>query len=136
MQTQVISEMRHIFLPPWLPYRKIQRAAYNNQTIFNWLNENTVSYNTVINNDHSLDLLGGFTFQHENNDFGYMRANSFPTDGVQTLNGGAVLPTGSGTTKSEWAIVSYLARANYSYKGKYLLTATYRTDGSSPVRHK
>ena len=27
--------------------------------------------------------------------------------------------------------MSYLARANYSYKGKYLLTATYRTDGSS-----
>jgi TonB-linked SusC/RagA family outer membrane protein len=60
-----------------------------------------------------------------------MTANSFPTNSVQTLNGGSVLPTQSGSNKSEWAIVSYLARANYSYKGKYLLTVTYREDGSS-----
>jgi TonB-linked outer membrane protein, SusC/RagA family len=112
------------------PLPRNPTATYNNATVFNWLNENTITYNKVIN-DHAFDLLGGFTFQQEDDDNSYITANSFPTNGVQTLNGGAIVPTGSGTTKSEWAIVSYLARANYSYKGKYLLTATYRTDGSS-----
>lgn len=119
------------YIPSTLaPLPRNPTAGYNNQTIFNWLNENLLSYNRVMN-DHSFDLLGGFTFQHADLDFGYMTANSFPTNSVQTLNGGTVLPTQSGTTKSAWAIVSYLARANYSYKGRYLLTATYRSDGSS-----
>src|SRR5690606_30829403 len=32
---------------------------------------------------------------------------------------------------SQWAMVSLIARANYSYDGRYLLTATVRRDGSS-----
>lgn len=119
------------YIPSTLaPLPRNPTAGFSNQTIFNWLNENTLSYNKVIEN-HSFDLLGGFTYQHQDDGFSYIRANNFPTDGVQTLNGGSILPTASGTTKSEWAIVSYLARANYSYMGKYLLTVTYRTDGSS-----
>ena len=105
-------------------------GTYNNSTILNWLNENTLTYNKVVG-DHSFDLLGGFTYQHEDDDAAYLTANSFPTNDVHTLNGGSVLPTSSGTIKSEWAIVSYLARANYSYKGKYLFTVTWRRDGSS-----
>jgi TonB-linked SusC/RagA family outer membrane protein len=119
------------YIPSTLaPLPQNPTAGYNNQTIFNWLNENTLTYNRVIRN-HSFDLLGGFTFQHEDDDDVYVTANSFPTNNVHTLNGGTVLPTSSGSFKSEWAIISYLARANYSYKGKYLFTVTFRSDGSS-----
>ena len=31
----------------------------------------------------------------------------------------------------EWNMVSFLARAEYNYKERYLLTASYRADGSS-----
>ncbi|MEZ4902191.1 MAG: TonB-dependent receptor [Spirosomataceae bacterium] len=31
----------------------------------------------------------------------------------------------------EWSIISYLGRVNYSFNDKYLLTATFRSDGSS-----
>ena len=112
------------------PLPRNPTATLSSFTNFNWLNENLLSYNRVINN-HSFDFLGGFTFQHEGLDYSNMTANSFPTNSVQTLNGGTILPTSTGSSKSEWAIVSYLARANYNYKGKYLLTATYRRDGSS-----
>jgi len=112
------------------PLPRNPTAGYRNNTIFNWLNENTLSYNKVIEG-HTINLLGGITYQHESITNAYMQANSFPTNSVQTLNGGSVLPTASGTTKSEWAIVSYLFRANYNFMGKYLLTATIRSDGSS-----
>jgi TonB-linked SusC/RagA family outer membrane protein len=36
-----------------------------------------------------------------------------------------------GTDAETWALVSYLGRLNYSYKNRYLLTATIRRDGSS-----
>ena len=119
------------YIPSTLaPLPRNPTAGYTNNTLFNWLNENTISYSKVLHG-HTFNVLGGFTYQHESISRAYLQANGFPTNSVQTLNGGSVLPNGSGTTKSEWAIVSYLARANYNYMGKYLLTATIRRDGSS-----
>jgi TonB-dependent starch-binding outer membrane protein SusC len=112
------------------PLPRNPTGTYRNNTILNWLNENTLNYNKAFGN-HSFNILGGFTYQHESITSAYILANSFPTNSVETLNGGAVQPGGSGTTKSEWAIVSSLARLNYSFKSKYLITATIRRDGSS-----
>ena len=36
-----------------------------------------------------------------------------------------------GGNETEWALLSYMARVNYSYEDRYLLTATIRRDGSS-----
>lgn len=36
-----------------------------------------------------------------------------------------------GGSQSDWALLSLMARLNYSYEDKYLLTATVRRDGSS-----
>ena len=38
---------------------------------------------------------------------------------------------GLSTAWSEQTLLSYIARVNYNYAGKYLLTATARYDGSS-----
>src|SRR5690606_15921549 len=54
----------------------------------------------------------------------------FASDATQQLNNGTTLPTVGGSG-SEWALLSFIGRANYDYKGKYLLTATLRRDGSS-----
>ncbi|NJK85651.1 MAG: TonB-dependent receptor [Bacteroidales bacterium] len=42
-------------------------------------------------------------------------------------------PTASGEP-DETAMISYLGRFNYSFKGKYLLTGTFRRDGSSKFK--
>ncbi len=36
-----------------------------------------------------------------------------------------------GGSSNEWALLSYMARVNYSYEDRYMLTATVRRDGSS-----
>lgn len=96
---------------------------------FNWLWENTLSYQTVLGEDHRLDALVGFTTQKQNDERNRVIAQNFPDDQVRTVNGGQI--TGGDQLIEEWSLVSYLARLNYVFKDRYLLTATVRSDRSS-----
>jgi TonB-linked SusC/RagA family outer membrane protein len=94
----------------------------------NWIWENTLDYSKSFN-DHKLTLLAGYTAQKQNNDLQFIQANSFPDDQVQTISGGIV--TGGSATKEQWSLASALARVNYAYNEKYLLSALIRSDKSS-----
>lgn len=96
---------------------------------FNWLWENTLNYQTAFGEDHRLDALAGFTAQKQNDERNRVIAQNFPDDQVQTVNGGQI--TGGDQLIEEWSLVSFLARANYVYRDRYLLTATVRSDRSS-----
>ncbi|WP_052825718.1 TonB-dependent receptor [Neotamlana nanhaiensis] len=109
----------------WVP----AQASFKTLKSNNWISETTLTYNKTFNDDHTLNLLAGFSAQEQRMDTSNMSATNFPNDLVHTLNAGVV---NSGSTFSEeWSLVSYLARANYSYKGKYLASAAIRADGSS-----
>ncbi len=96
---------------------------------FNWVWENTLNFNKTINNDHSINALLGYTAQEQRYEYSDMTSGSFPNDMVKTLNAGKV--TTGNTSATEWALLSYLARGNYAYKGKYLASAAIRADGCS-----
>jgi TonB-linked SusC/RagA family outer membrane protein len=95
---------------------------------FSWLSENTLTYDRDYG-DHSINSVLGFTAQKERNDLNSIIAQNFPDDEVPTVNGGQV--TDGTSTAEEWSLLSYLARVNYSYQQKYLVTATLRADRSS-----
>ncbi|WP_246162334.1 SusC/RagA family TonB-linked outer membrane protein [Sphingobacterium phlebotomi] len=95
-----------------------------------WLNENLLTFNKKIK-DHTLNAVVGLTFQ-ENAFHRYgMSAIQLPNEskGLAGLSEGIPQPLQS--IKAEWAMLSYLARLNYNYKGRYLLTTSFRADGSS-----
>lgn len=94
-----------------------------------WLAEQTLSYEKTFNQDHFLSAVGGFTAQKETIETREVLAENFFDDQVPTINGGQV--TAGTANQEEWSLVSFLARANYSFKDKYLVTATIRTDKSS-----
>lgn len=96
---------------------------------YNWVWENTLTYNKTINDIHDLNILAGYTVQEQRTDYSNMRSGSFPNDLVHTLNAGKV--SSGSTSAQDWSLISYLARANYSLRDKYLITAAIRTDGSS-----
>ncbi len=96
---------------------------------FNYLWENTLSYQTQFGQDHRLSAVAGFTAQRQNDERNRVIAQNFPDDQVKTVNGGQI--TGGDQFIEEWSLVSYLARANYVFKDRYLLTATIRSDRSS-----
>lgn len=94
-----------------------------------WLNENTFTYDKTFNHDHKLNAVVGFTSQKAHSENAYLSGINFPNDLVQTLNAAQISSGGTGV--SEWSLLSYLGRLNYSYQSKYLVTATLRRDGSS-----
>jgi len=100
----------------------------SNGRAVNWLWENTMNYNTSIG-AHNIGVLAGYTAQKEVDDLTTVVAQNFPDDEVTTLSGGQV--TDGTSLREEWSLVSMLARLNYNYDYKYLLSAAVRSDRSS-----
>jgi TonB-linked SusC/RagA family outer membrane protein len=107
----------------------IASGSYSSLSDFNWLSENTLNYNFNLGKNHKFETLMGFTAQKASIENVGISATNFPNNLVPTLNAGQI--SGASTSRSEWSLLSYLARANYSYGNKYYATATVRTDGSS-----
>lgn len=105
------------------------RAFNERATDYDWVVEQTLSYNKTFAQKHDVVLLGGFSSQKHDNDYMYGEARGFPNDNVQTLNAGNMFQLTS--AKSAYSMISYFGRANYTYNNRYLFTATVRTDGSS-----
>ncbi len=122
-----ISEDRRKFNPGnrWDP-TQVDRYTL---TSLNWLSETTLDY-TKDFGDHNLSLLVGYTSQKESAEASTITGRSFPNDLVPTLNAAADFSNITNNI-NEWGLVSYLARAIYSYGDRYLLTASLRRDGSS-----
>jgi iron complex outermembrane receptor protein len=83
-----------------------------------------LNYNKEFNENHRLDLTGGYSWQHfhrESTD--YTRSIEDAEHPLQVDN--------ESETKTENYLVSFFGRMNYAFKNKYLLTGTFRYDGSS-----
>lgn len=104
-------------------------ARSENTENTNWLSETTLSYKKNLGSDHLINMVAGFTAQRAYNNRVVVNAGNFPDDLISNINGGIVNSGGQNIEVN--SLVSLLARANYSYKDKYLLTATVRSDGSS-----
>lgn len=123
-------------------YRLFQKKGMRGQALYpvvglelnsartvNWLNENTLNYTTTFNDDHKIDVVVGYTSQKVDYEIVGANANNFSGNLGQTIGFGSNQSAFSGASGN--TLISYLARANYSFRNKYLLTATVRRDGSS-----
>ena len=97
----------------------------------NYVNENTISYNKKINSKNSFYVVAGATVQGNQQSIWGVAANQLPNEklGLAGLDEG--VPTKINSYRSSNNLVSFLARTNYSYDSKYLLTVSMRADGSS-----
>ncbi|SEG01529.1 SusC/RagA family TonB-linked outer membrane protein [Algoriphagus boritolerans] len=98
----------------------------------NILWENTVNYNKEWD-DHRINLLGGVTTQSfYQESLGGGRRNLPGEDpSLWYLNAGELTSQTNSNSAGDWAMLSFLFRANYVYKDKFLVTGTFRRDGSS-----
>lgn len=99
---------------------------------FDWLWENTLNYNKEIG-PHRFNLLAGITAQRTTYEqLGGARRNIFSEDpDLWYLNAGESEGATNTNTAYASSIASYLFRANYTLKDRYLFTGTFRADGSS-----
>jgi TonB-linked SusC/RagA family outer membrane protein len=102
-----------------------------NAPISNLLNENTLTWKKTLRNAHTFEALAGYTMQFNNSSVSGFSAYNVPNEslGLDGLDQSAAQETVS--SSSRWRLQSYLARVNYSYKSRYLFTASARADGSS-----
>lgn len=103
-------------------------GSFNSSSSFNWLNENTVNYKKTWG-DHTLTILGGYSIQQEITHYRLTYGTGYSDDAIHSV-GNATIVTASADDQ-EWRLLSLLSRVNYSYKDKYLLSASIRRDGSS-----
>lgn len=101
-----------------------------------WLQEIFLTYKTQIKQNHNINLTAGYsaqTFAYSSY-YAQRRGYTDPADDHRILDNGSSanqFSGGSGNGDPYAGLQSYFVRGNYSYKGKYLLTATMRADGSS-----
>ena len=116
------------------------------------LNENLLTYNFKIKQDHHFDLLFGLSFQKEQNYLNEGDATDGPNDYVHYAtglwgNGSGLINMNNESDKDnnpvwqsafnykssleEQRMNSYFGRLRYDYREKYLLETTIRRDGSS-----
>lgn len=104
------------------------RIDNNNST--NFLNENTLTWNQQLSPKSRLNVLGGFTLQKTKTWYYGQAANQLSDSlGLAGLDKGVQLRVDPSTSVSTMA--SFLSRVNYTLASKYILTASFRADGSS-----
>lgn len=102
----------------------------------NTLIENYLTY-TLNKEDHNFTLLGGYSYQKNYDRWRTWSIDNFADNGIEPrYNPGLGQKlTLVDNQPQGWARInelqSYFGRANYSYRGKYMVTATVRADGSS-----
>ena len=109
--------------------RQLEKANRNVSSI---LNENILTYNKQIMPGHNLDVTLGYTYQQESNLFTSAATRDLPSDdplSVNMQNGSKPQIPNSG--RLDWSLQSMLGRVNYNLLDRYLLTVTFRRDGSS-----
>jgi TonB-linked SusC/RagA family outer membrane protein len=108
------------------------QAATTSQFGFNWTLENILSYNKTFNKVHNLGVTALHSIQRDNFEGSTISAQGVPAESQSFYSvGSASSVLGVGSFLSQWTINSYMARINYDYNDKYLLTLTLRRDGSS-----
>lgn len=115
----------------WKPIPVEQSSRYkSNNKSFTYLWDNYFLYDHIFAEKHHVSLMAGTSAQW--NDFDYLNAqkNLFAFENVHEMDNGQKMYA-IGGNETEWALFSYMARANYDYRNRYLITATIRKDGSS-----
>lgn len=83
---------------------------------------------------HGLDVMAGSSWTASKYSNNYIDGSNYADGLFQTLNAANKISwTGTGSSTSEWAILSYFARLQYNWNDRYLFTANIRADGSSKL---
>ena len=109
-----------------------QSTAQNRTNLrTNYTLENILTYDKTIRK-HKINFTGLFGFQEQKEQNNEFRNTNVLADYLQYYNPAlaATITAGDADFK-KWDIISYMARINYSFDDRFLLTLTGRSDGSS-----
>ena len=107
------------------------RAQYNLQNRFRTriISDNTLNYSKAYG-DHEFDLLAGITIQQRKSENSDITGNGYSNDLLKNLQGATAISEYE-EINTEQKKLGYFGRINYAFADKYLLSASFRRDGSS-----
>ncbi|MEJ7827538.1 MAG: TonB-dependent receptor [Segetibacter sp.] len=107
-------------------------ASILNGVVSNYLAEGTVSYDKIFGK-HRVNAVAGATTQKFITNRNSSEASGFPSDatGTNNIGSGSQSTYSVNSFKVSNRLISYLGRVNYTFADKYLLTTSFRIDGSS-----
>ncbi|MBR1872628.1 MAG: SusC/RagA family TonB-linked outer membrane protein, partial [Bacteroidales bacterium] len=115
---------------PWTPNPLLQSERWASAgKYFSFLADNYFTYDANFGR-HSLSVMAGNSLQWGNNYHFSGQKNGFQSDSASQFDNGLNIESLDGT-RSAWSIASFMGRVNWSYADRYMLTATFRADGSS-----
>lgn len=124
------AETRNQFTPSLITTNSIATGLSSSVDNFSWTAEANLSYNKTFSNDHNIEALVGYSAQRFESVSNSVSGTGFPGDDVPYLSAATSITAGSSNT-TQYSLLSTIARLNYNYKGKYLLSGAVRRDGSS-----
>ena len=115
----------------WKPTPVDQASRYqSNNKSFTYLWDNYFTFDHTFGGAHHLNVMAGTSAQWNNYNYLNAQKNIFSFENVHEMDNGQKMESIGGNT-TEWSLFSYMARVNYDYMNRYLVTATIRRDGSS-----
>ncbi|MGN0221901.1 MAG: SusC/RagA family TonB-linked outer membrane protein [Prevotella sp.] len=111
-------------------------ASYKSSNSWNYLWQNIANYNFKIKEDHDITLTGIIEYSKNTYDESFAQNEQFEYDDFLWYNLSAGLKAAVSSAYKETAKMSYAVRVNYSYLGRYLLSASTRWDGASQLYNK
>lgn len=131
----------YTFTPDYLKYDKKSEVQASNIAMTNIQTENILTYNLALPSEHKLELMAGMTYNYDLLQNLSGTAKGGPTNSIKYAgegwpslfnDGGTVRAAQSFlTNQQEQSLLSFLGRAAYSYKKRYMAELSIRADGSS-----
>lgn len=134
-RTSVAMTYRHRQDEEWVDSKahrngiSAMESNYDTDTYTYWMSENLLTYDKSFGN-HDINAVAGTTWEKWGITSSDQQGTGYQFDYIQTLNA-ATVAANSSTSKAEESLHSVLARVNYAYAGKYLVSVSARYDGSS-----
>lgn len=79
----------------------------------------------------TLDLTAGYAYGEQHGDYPWYQADGLSTDLLNGNGRPSAVQVRNGLWIEDSRLISFFGRANYSFKDRYLLAASFRRDGSS-----
>ena len=113
-------------------------GSNSNATRRNWTNDRilmewTLNFDRTFG-DHKVGALAGYSWENNEyaNHYSYREDFAVTSMGADNIQAGLNLKVGNATSaRNAYKLISFFGRATYSYKERYMVTATIRRDGSS-----
>lgn len=108
------------------------QASLASNDKFKYLFEGRLNYKRKFFKIHTIDLMGAVSFEETTFKNNFQRVSGFPNDilGYHGINSATTVYNPVVRYNSS-RIQSFISRVNYNYRDRYLLTTTFRIDGSS-----